>query len=639
MFTKYKDVQETTTYGRIGIGSGSATRAIPSSTTTTRAVGGGGGGSELPAAGLSTTRSSQRYVSSVDTANIIAGNVAQRRSERGGGGSRIVASSSPPKRALADVALGHSRHSGSNLARTSYSTNKSPKYALSSSPSSSSLLLRRNSLLLNDDDDDDDDEEEEEEEEEEEGVTRLEGEDEDEELHLDEDEDTNPSLSKSVDRCVSERLHSLRITRSSSRSFSNSGTYATTPDSSETTTPTDMPASLTRTSGRTASSSTPFSPSRQRMTAATRRAKTTTANAARRGGLTGLRNLGNTCFMNSCLQCLAHTPIFSSDFLDIEPRQRSGDTADAFADVMENLRGNDGAFSPALFKSTMSRVAPYFRGRGQHDAHEFLRVLLDALHEDTNRVKIKPEYKEEKDIKGEPEDFKSDRLWRSYTSRADSVVTDTFAGQLQSTVRCCRCRTLFTTYDAIWDLSLQLPVYDGKGDKQGGRGGGKKGLRSRSVLSPTASTATITLDECLESFTREESLDGNEAYYCSSCKKHCGASKTLRLSRFPKVLVVHLKRFSSGTFRREKLNSRVDFPLRDLDLSEFVAEDMDVDVPMYDLICVSNHIGGMHGGHYTAYCKSAADEWYCFDDSSVRKMSEDDIVSSSAYFLVYESRS
>ena len=105
------------------------------------------------------------------------------------------------------------------------------------------------------------------------------------------------------------------------------------------------------------------------------------------------------------------------------------------------------------------------------------------------------------------------------------------------------------------------------------------------------------------------------------------------------MLVVHLKRFSSGTFRREKLNSRVDFPLRDLDLSEFVAEDMDVDVPMYDLICVSNHIGGMHGGHYTAYCKSAADEWYCFDDSSVRKMSEDDIVSSSAYFLVYESRS
>ena len=82
--------------------------------------------------------------------------------------------------------------------------------------------------------------------------------------------------------------------------------------------------------------------------------------------------------MNCILQCLAHTPAFSSDFLDIEPRQRSGDTADAFADVLENLRGNDGAFSPSLFKSTMSRVAPYFRGRGQHDAHEFLRGLLEA---------------------------------------------------------------------------------------------------------------------------------------------------------------------------------------------------------------------------------------------------------------------
>ena len=102
------------------------------------------------------------------------------------------------------------------------------------------------------------------------------------------------------------------------------------------------------------------------------------------------------------------------------------------------------------------------------------------------------------------------------------------------------------------------------------------------------------------------------------------------------MLVIHMKRFSGASFRREKLSTLVDFPLRGLDLVDYIADDFDVDVPLYDLICVSNHIGGMNGGHYTAFCKNMTDDsWYNFDDTIVRKISERDVVSSSAYVLFY----
>ena len=353
--------------------------------------------------------------------------------------------------------------------------------------------------------------------------------------------------------------------------------------------------------------------------------------------LRGLKNLGNTCFMNSCLQCLAHTVAFSTAFhsgrsFDDICRNKSphrGSVAKSFAEVMDNLWNTSEApyspsmaYSPSTFKSIMNAAAPYFKGRGQHDAHEFLRMLLDALHEDTNRIEIKPVYKEIKDIEGEEEEWKSIRVWKNYVSHSSSVVTDTFCGQLQSSVQCSKCRTVWTAYDAIWDLSLQLP---GKHDHVGS--GKKRG---------SASAVSTSLQDCLESFTQEETLDGNESYYCAKCKKHCQATKTLKLCRLPQVLVIHLKRFSGASFRREKLSTLVDFPLRGLDLEDYIADDFDVDVPLYDLICVSNHIGGMNGGHYTAFCKNMTDDsWYNFDDTIVRKISERDVVSSSAYVLFY----
>ncbi|XP_043093155.1 ubiquitin carboxyl-terminal hydrolase 15-like isoform X5 [Puntigrus tetrazona] len=144
------------------------------------------------------------------------------------------------------------------------------------------------------------------------------------------------------------------------------------------------------------------------------------------------------------------------------------------------------------------------------------------------------------------------------------------------------------------------------------------------------------LKDCIELFTTKEKLGADDPWYCPHCKQHQQATKKLDLWSLPPVLVVHLKRFSYSRYMRDKLDSLVDFPLRDLDMSEFLINP-NAGPSRYDLIAVSNHYGGMGGGHYTAYAKNKEDEkWYNFDDSSVSPASEEQIVSKAAYVLFYQ---
>uniref|UniRef100_A0A667ZNF5 Ubiquitin carboxyl-terminal hydrolase n=1 Tax=Myripristis murdjan TaxID=586833 RepID=A0A667ZNF5_9TELE len=145
--------------------------------------------------------------------------------------------------------------------------------------------------------------------------------------------------------------------------------------------------------------------------------------------------------------------------------------------------------------------------------------------------------------------------------------------------------------------------------------------------------AFFKLKDCIELFTTKEKLGAEDPWYCPNCKQHQQATKKLDLWSLPPVLVVHLKRFSYSRYMRDKLDSLVDFPLRDLDMSEFLINP-NAGPCRYDLIAVSNHYGGMGGGHYTAYAKNKDDDkWYNFDDSSVSPASEDQIVVSVLDFL------
>ncbi|NXP49402.1 UBP2 hydrolase, partial [Heliornis fulica] len=333
-------------------------------------------------------------------------------------------------------------------------------------------------------------------------------------------------------------------------------------------------------------------------------------------GLTGLRNLGNTCFMNSILQCLSNTRelrdyCLQNQYLrDLNNNSRMRTALmSEFAKLIQLLwtsSPND-SVSPSEFKTQIQRYAPRFVGYNQQDAQEFLRFLLDGLHSEVNRVLVRPRASTDT-LDHLPDDEKSRQMWRRYQEREDSRIGDLFVGQLKSSLTCSECGYCSTAFDPFWDLSLPIP---------------KK------------SYGEVTLMDCLRLFTKEDVLDGDEKPTCCRCKARTRCTKKFSIQKFPKILVLHLKRFSEARIRTSKLTTFVNFQLKDLDLREFASQSCNHTV--YNLYAVSNHSGTTMGGHYTAYCKSpVSSEWHSFNDSRVTPMSSSHVRSSDAYLLFYE---
>jgi len=158
-------------------------------------------------------------------------------------------------------------------------------------------------------------------------------------------------------------------------------------------------------------------------------------------------------------------------------------------------------------------------------------------------------------------------------------------------------------------------------------------------LSLPISDSCQTLDDCLDLYLQEEKLVGDNQWYCTKCKRHRNATKKTDLWILPPILIVHLKRFKFNDYGHigSKNNAPMGYPINNWDLTKFVLS-QGSEEPKYDLYAVSNHVGGLGSGHYTAYGKNRFDDsWYEFNDSSCRRISERTLRSnsSSAYLLFY----
>eukprot|EP00667_Euglena_gracilis_P011761 EG_transcript_12039 len=217
-------------------------------------------------------------------------------------------------------------------------------------------------------------------------------------------------------------------------------------------------------------------------------------------GLCGLRNLGNTCYMNACLQCLLHTDPIVEYFVDghylkvLQQSRRHSPLTDAVADLIDQQqRGGKKVINPSALKSAVGARMPSFAGFNQQDAQEFLRFTLDNLHEELNRVTGKVPYEELKDIPGETDWQGSGRWWANHRIRNDSFLMDLFCGQLKSHVTCRRCGYLSKAFDPFMDLSLPL-----KGE---------------------------SIEDCLAQFMEPERLQGSERFFCPACKAQVDSTR------------------------------------------------------------------------------------------------------------------
>lgn len=152
----------------------------------------------------------------------------------------------------------------------------------------------------------------------------------------------------------------------------------------------------------------------------------------------------------------------------------------------------------------------------------------------------------------------------------------------------------------------------------------------------------ITLNDCLDLFSKPEVLGENDPWYCPRCRELRQATKTIELWHVPDIFAIHLKRFSSFRSFRDKIDDVVSFPIEGLDMSTWIGDKADNKTGdhVYDLFAVDNHFGGLGGGHYTATAKNFVDgKWYDFDDSSVRETQPERAITGSAYLLFYRRRS
>ncbi|KAL2820870.1 hypothetical protein BDW59DRAFT_112294 [Aspergillus cavernicola] len=191
-------------------------------------------------------------------------------------------------------------------------------------------------------------------------------------------------------------------------------------------------------------------------------------------GNTGLSNLGNTCYMNSALQCVRSVEeltyyflndVYKKDLNPSNPLAHNGDVAKAYANLLRMMYDEAGqsSFAPRQLKNTIGRYGPAFSGYGQQDSQEFLLFLLDGLQEDLNRIQKKP-YIEKPDSTDEMVHDKkalqefADKNWDIYKARNDSVITDLFAGMYKSTLICPVCDKVSIIFDPFNNLTLQLPI-------------------------------------------------------------------------------------------------------------------------------------------------------------------------------------
>uniref|UniRef100_H3D5R5 Ubiquitin carboxyl-terminal hydrolase n=1 Tax=Tetraodon nigroviridis TaxID=99883 RepID=H3D5R5_TETNG len=297
----------------------------------------------------------------------------------------------------------------------------------------------------------------------------------------------------------------------------------------------------------------------------------------------GLQNMGNTCFLNSALQCLTYTAPFANYMLTREHSKTCHEPGFCMMCTMQNhiiqVFANTGnVIKPIGVLNELKRIAKHFRYGSQEDAHEFLRYTVDAMQKSC--------------LPG----TKLDRQ-----TQATTFIHQVFGGYLRSRVKCLNCKAVSDTFDPFLDIPLEIKT------------------------APSVSKA-------LEQFVKPEQLDGENAYKCTKCKKMVTASKRFTIHRSANVLTLALKRFAN--FSGGKITKDVKYP-EYLDLRPFMSQSQG-EPQVYGLYAVLVHSGfSCHAGHYFCYIKASNGQWYQMNDSSVSISDIRSVLSQQAYVLFY----
>lgn len=330
-------------------------------------------------------------------------------------------------------------------------------------------------------------------------------------------------------------------------------------------------------------------------------------------GLCGLKNLGNTCYMNSAIQCMSNTLVLTNYFLsdkyleDIDKSKIESGLVLEWRRLIEVLWNNDCIISPKSFTKKvllLSKKLNYsvvFGNYLQNDVQEFLLFMINTLHDALSSeviIKISGKVLTEVDKLA----LEAMKAWKEYFKNSYSVIIDLFYSQHCSIIRCPDCTNVSIVYNPVCYYTLPIP------------------------------NNAKTLYDCLNKYTENEILNNDNLWMCDKCNEKKKANKKILLWSTPKILIICLKRFNSFS----KIDKYIDFPLENLDLKDYCIG-YDKNTSKYNLYGICNHSGNLNGGHYYAYCKNLNSNWYMYNDTKVIKIdNKSNVVTKNAYCLFYK---
>ncbi|KAF5181574.1 Ubiquitin carboxyl-terminal hydrolase [Thalictrum thalictroides] len=372
-------------------------------------------------------------------------------------------------------------------------------------------------------------------------------------------------------------------------------------------------------------------------------------------GLRGLNNLGNTCFMNSVLQALLHTPPLRNYFLSdrhnryICQQKTNISNGSAGNDTNKNSKlclacdmdamfsavfsGDRMPYSPAKFLYSWWQHAANLASYEQQDAHEFFISMLDGIHEKVEKERGKPQSQGNGDC---------------------CIAHRVFSGILRSDVTCTACGFTSTTYDPCVDISLDLEPNKGGSTKNSSKSHHTLNAEAESMISGQHSGIS-TLLGCLDRFTRPERLGADQKFFCQQCQVRQESLKQMSIRKLPLVCCFHIKRFEHSSSRNmsRKVDRYLQFPFS-LDMSPYLSSsilrsrfgnrlftfgedesDASNELPAeFELFAVVTHTGKLDAGHYVTYLR-LSNQWYKCDDAWISPVSESIVRAAQAYMMFY----
>jgi ubiquitin C-terminal hydrolase len=311
----------------------------------------------------------------------------------------------------------------------------------------------------------------------------------------------------------------------------------------------------------------------------------------------GLANIGNTCYLNSAFQALSRSKPFMRYFgkdgawegHQHEDRKGHDMTAHTAELVTAIHAPGDKLIIPSRFVRSFIEFAREInddiRPGAQADAAEAVQILLDGLHTQLAR-EVRMEVRGSPSTPDQVAMSKSLESWATFFRKEYSPLIDHFYGQTQTTVVCAGCQAASTRYEPWGVLKLPIPGADKVGQ------------------------TAPSLDECLVAAVASETLDD---YACSACNAKGAAKISHALSRFPKHLILSLKRFTNTG---SKVRARIPYDPNNISMNPYRAwPSIQPDIA-YRVMSTVEHMGGSRGGHYCMRTRDK-EEWLVYDDGRV----------------------